>query len=143
MSAEKIREKRWWRKEELWHCVDLVATFLCPPPFLLLVLSFFPPVLQGIKTSIHVPEETHSRREKREAKGEEKREDVKVGQFVDHWDQARLPKIVCVCACMSLFTQRVLPVLYYLRSVPAKASSGKVGWESLEIGPHSRFPLLD
>lgn len=66
------------KKREERHCVDLVATltdlippFLLPPslpatpppppttPFL--VLSFFPPVLQGIKTSIHAPEETHSR----------------------------------------------------------------------------------
>lgn len=81
MSAEKRREKRWRRKEELWHCVDLVATLTdLPPPSLptplslFLVLSFFPPVLPGIKTSIHAPEATHSRGEKRGRRNGRKKE---------------------------------------------------------------------
>lgn len=53
---------------------------LPPPSSLLLVLSFFPPVLPGIKTSIHAPEETHSRGEKR-GKGRGRKE-----EGVSRWD---------------------------------------------------------
>lgn len=75
------------KKREERHCVDLVATLtdLIPPFFLppsllpplppttpFLVLSFFPPVLQGIKTSIHAPEETHSRGGGKRERGGEK-----------------------------------------------------------------------
>lgn len=43
----------------LWP-LSQTSSLPATPPSLFLVLSFFPPVLPGIKTSIHVPEETHS-----------------------------------------------------------------------------------
>lgn len=55
-----------------------------------------------------------------------------MGQFVDHWDQARCLKLcVCVCVCVSVFTQHVLPqpALYYLRSDGICASQS-IFWES-------------
>lgn len=75
-----------------------------------------------------------------------------MGQFVDHWDQAHCLKlcvIVCMCVPVCLFSLSVcclsqcLTISDLVASVPAKASSGKVGWESLEIGLHSKLPLLD
>lgn len=56
-------------------------------------------------------------REKREERWEEKGGVVKVGQFVDHWDQAYCLKL-CLCVCMSVFTQHIpaQSALYYLRS---------------------------
>lgn len=63
-----------------------------------------------------------------------------MGQFVDHWDQARCLKLcVCVCVCVSVclfslsmccLSQR-FTISDLMASVPAKASSGKVGWECL------------
>lgn len=120
----------------LWPLSQTSPSLRAPPlpsPSLFLVLSFFPPVLLGIKTSIHATEETHSRGEKRgRRRREERGGGVKVGQFVDRWDQARcLKSCVYVCVCMSVFTQRVLPepMLYYLRSGGICASQS-VFWES-------------
>lgn len=76
-----------------------------------------------------------------------------MGQFVDHWDQAHCLKLcvrVCVCARVSVYfhsacaalANALLSQIWWHLCQP-KASSGKVGWESLEIGLHSKLPLLD
>lgn len=94
------------------HCVDLVATLAdlpplppsSPPSSMFPVLSFFPPVLPGIKTSIHAPEETHSRGEKRgEEKGAKDEGVSRWDSFVDHWDQAHcLKSCDCLCLCLHI-----------------------------------------
>lgn len=130
---------------------DLIPPSLLPPPQkkkkIPVSLSFFPPVLPGIKTSIHVPEETHSRGEK---KKDEKREQggggVKVGQCEHHRDQAHCLKLCVsvwffshsVCCLSQCFT-----IADLVASVPANASCGKVESERLEIGLHSKLPLLE
>lgn len=140
------------------HCVDLVATLTdlpppsltLPPPSLFLVLSFFPPVLPGIKTSIHAPEETHSRGEKRgRKKGEERGGGRQGGTVCGSLGSGPLSKVVCMCVSACLFSlsmcclSQCFTISDLVASVPAKASSGKVGWESLEIGLNSNLPLLD
>lgn len=116
---------------------DLIPPSLPPPSSLFLLLSFFPPVLPGIKTSIHAPEETHSRGEKKGT-----RRGKKVGQFEDHRDQAHCLKL-CVSVCLFSLSVCCLSQSFTISdlvaSVPANASSEKVGWESLEIGLHSKL----
>ena len=62
-----------------------------------------------------------------------------------HWDQAYCLKL-CVCVCI-FFSLSVCclssrsTISDLVASVPANASSGKAGWESLGIGPHSKLSL--
>lgn len=58
-----------------------------------------------------------------------------MGQFVDHWDQARCLKL-CLCVSLCLFSlsmcclSQCVTISDLVASVPDKASSGKAGWES-------------
>lgn len=106
-----------------------------PPSSLFLVRSFFPPVLLGIKTSIHAPEETHSggeKRGRREGGGGGKRRGCQGERFEDGWDQTRrcLKLYVCFYSACSTSTRSSLPQI--------QAASGKVGWEHLEVWLRSR-----
>lgn len=146
-DAEKRREKRWRRKEELWHCVDLVATLtdlhssLQTPLSLFLVPSFFPPVLLGIKTSIHVPEETHSRGEKRRRRKGRKEEGL------SRWDSLRITRIrpaaencVYVCfhsACAASASVLLSQIWWHL--CQTKHLLGKLGGKVWKLGSIQNF----
>lgn len=71
-----------------------------------------------------------------------------MGEFEDHSDQANCLRL-CVSICVSFFSLSMccfsqrFSVSDLVASVPANASSGKVGLECLEVGLHSTLPDLD
>lgn len=130
---------------------SLPATTASPPPHP--CFSFFPPVLPGIKTSIHAPEDTHSRGERKrdvEGGGQGGGGGVKVGRFLRI--TAIRPKAQnCVLFLWVFFffcTWRALP-----QPMPRHPRSGGIygtqcfvcesWWESLEVGLRPTFPLMD
>lgn len=152
--TKKRREKLWRREKRgtvliLWwlsQTSSLPSSSLPATPLtLFLVLSFFPPVLQGIKTSIHAPEETHSRGE-----GGEKMRKRRGHQGRTVWgSQGSGPQpqivwgfFVCTFFSRSGFNQW-FTISDLVATVPLNAHSGKVWWECFQTGPHSRLQHWD
>lgn len=156
--TKKRREKRWrrekratvlilWRLSQTSSLPSSSSPLPATPPTLFLVLSFFPPVLQGIKTSIHAPEETHSRGEggkkMRKRRGHQGRT-VWGSQGSGPQPQICGGGFLCVFFFFSCngFNQR-FTISDLVATMALNAHSGKVWWECLETGPHSRLQHWD
>lgn len=131
MSAEKIRGKRWWRKEKRWHCVDLVATLTelphpyrhhPPSPFLVL------PTSSPGNKDFHSCARGDAQRERKEGGvGRRKKRGCQGGTVCGSLRSGPLPKIVYLCVCVYVCFHSVCAASALLSQICASQS---IFWES-------------
>lgn len=144
MSAEKIREKRWWRKEKRWHCVDLVATLIelphpyrhhPPSPFLVL------PTSSPGNKDFHSCARGDAQRERKEGGvGRRKKRGCQGGTVCGSLRSGPLPKIVYLCVCVCLFSLSVCCQCFTISDLcQPKHLLGKLGGKVWKLGPIQDF----